>query len=257
MKQETTHNHQTATAEKIFKDREVWVGTFLGGPLVAGYMIAHNFKTFGDGARARKTWIIAFAATLALFGIALFAPYIERIPQVAIPLVYTGMAFVLVRLYQGEKIAVFVGAGGRIHSWWRTIGVTIAGMVITFVPFLGAAYAVEAVRNANVVAKKYGASGHEIAFDKTNLAESEIDALAAGFEQNNFFDDGGSWYVYVRKIENSYEIFVSVERGISNRPQDVKLFARLRDNMQKLFPNNRIVFNLVVDDLDDVVRRLE
>ncbi|MCU1287907.1 MAG: hypothetical protein JWN60_136, partial [Acidobacteria bacterium] len=26
--------------EKIYKDKEVWVGTFLGGPLVAGYMIA-------------------------------------------------------------------------------------------------------------------------------------------------------------------------------------------------------------------------
>lgn len=259
MEQETTGKHQTATAGKIYKDREVWVGTFLGGPLVAGYMIAHNFKVFGDTIRARKTWIIAFAALLALLGIVLFAPYIDRIPQWAIPLVYTGMAFVLMRLYQGEKVAAHVRAGGQIQSWWRTLGVSLVIAVISFVPFIGAAVLADMVKNANVVYKNYGAAGHEIGFDKTNLAESEVDALAAGFEQFGFFNDGknGKWFVYVRKIENRYEISVSVDKSAAHNPQNVKFFARLRDEMQALFPNNKIILNLIVDDLDNVVKRLE
>ncbi len=28
---------------KVYTDKMVWVGTFLGGPLVAGYLFASNF----------------------------------------------------------------------------------------------------------------------------------------------------------------------------------------------------------------------
>jgi len=38
-------NIQTPT-EKIYKDRAIGVGTFLGGPLAAGYLIAENLKSF-------------------------------------------------------------------------------------------------------------------------------------------------------------------------------------------------------------------
>ncbi len=31
--------------EKIYKDKAIWVGTFLGGPLVAGYFFSKNYKT--------------------------------------------------------------------------------------------------------------------------------------------------------------------------------------------------------------------
>jgi hypothetical protein len=34
--------------EKIYSEKAIRVGTFLGGPIVAGYFIAENFKVFGD-----------------------------------------------------------------------------------------------------------------------------------------------------------------------------------------------------------------
>ena len=74
MEQEIILNNQIPT-EKIYKDKEVWVGTFLGGPLVAGYFIAKNFKVFGEADKARKTWVIAIIATMFLFGISFYAPY--------------------------------------------------------------------------------------------------------------------------------------------------------------------------------------
>jgi len=38
---------------KIYKAKEIYVGTFLGGPLVAGYTIAENFKIFGEIDKAK------------------------------------------------------------------------------------------------------------------------------------------------------------------------------------------------------------
>lgn len=43
---------ETNETVKIYKDRAIWAGTFLGGPLVAGYLIAENFKVFNEKKRA-------------------------------------------------------------------------------------------------------------------------------------------------------------------------------------------------------------
>jgi riboflavin synthase alpha subunit len=55
--------------EKIYTEKAIRVGTFLGGPLVAGYFMAENFKVFGDSEKAKKTWIITILATLSIFAL--------------------------------------------------------------------------------------------------------------------------------------------------------------------------------------------
>ena len=49
--------------QKIYKERAIWVGSFIGGPLTAGYLIAENFKAFNKLEKARKTWIFTWIAT--------------------------------------------------------------------------------------------------------------------------------------------------------------------------------------------------
>ena len=45
------------TTQKIYKERAIRVGTFLGRPLVAGSLIAENFKVFNQPAKAKIAWI--------------------------------------------------------------------------------------------------------------------------------------------------------------------------------------------------------
>ncbi|MDQ3747826.1 MAG: hypothetical protein M3367_02250 [Acidobacteriota bacterium] len=256
MEQETTLNNQIPT-EKVYKDREVWAGTFLGGPLVAGYLIAKNFRAFGEADKARKTWVIAIIATVIIISIAFFAPYIDRIPNFFFTLVYTGIAYVLFQMYQGEKIKAYIKAGGKIHSWWRTLGVAVIGVVVTLVPIVGTAVMLEIAADANVITKTYATMKHEIAFDKSNISESEIDKLADGFRQTTFFDDEQQKFVYAKKVESNYEISISVNKSVTGNSETLTSFVELRNEIQKLFPNNKIIFNLVVDSLDNVVKRLE
>jgi hypothetical protein len=54
--------------KKIYTDRLIWAGTFLGGPLVAGYLIAENFKVFNEPNKVKLTWIYAIIATIVIFG---------------------------------------------------------------------------------------------------------------------------------------------------------------------------------------------
>ena len=253
---EQTIDSQTAS-KKIYKDREIWGGTFLGGPLVAGYLIAENFKVFNEPEKAKKTWVYAIISTIVIFGGIFLLIDTEEIPRQIIPLCYTAIAYFLVRHYQGTLINSHINSGGQTYSWWRTIGISLIGAVITFLPIFGIALISDTVKNAEITTKTFGIIKHEISFDKSNISETEVDKLADGLTETTFFDQTVTKYVFAKKVGNNYEIYISCDNSVTSSSESLAPFVQLRDDMQTLFPNNKIIFNLVVDDLDNVVKRLE
>ena len=241
---------------KIYKDRAIQVGTFIGGPLVAGYLIAENFKAFNEQGKAKKTWAFAIISTIIIFGGVFLIPNIEKVPRQLIPLVYTWIAYYLVKHYQGININAHINAGGAIYNWWRTLAIAFIGLLITCVAVFGTIYFSDRTTN-NEIVKMYGAMQHEIHFDKGNISENVIDQIAEGLTANTFFDSALKKEVYVKMISNRYEIFIPCDQSILTHSDVIAVFAQLRDHMQKMFPANKIVLNLAVDNIDNVVKRLE
>jgi hypothetical protein len=253
---EHTSDIQTPT-EKIFKDRAIWIGSFLGGPLVAGYLIAENFKVFNETDKAKKTWIYTIISTIVVFGGVFLIPENIKIPNQIIPLIYTGIAYYLVQHFQGQNISTHINSGGELHSWWRTIAVGIIGLIITVLSIFGVILLSEVIENASISTKTYGIMKHEITFDKKYISETEVNKIADGFIKTTFFDEAVTKYVYVTKVKDKYELSISVIDGIENDSQALEPFINLRTDLQTLFPNNKIVFKLVVDNLDDVVKIIQ
>jgi hypothetical protein len=115
---------------KLYQDRAIYVGTFLGGPLVAGYLAAENFKRLGQQDKVRQTWFIAIGATIVIFGGIFLIPGIEKIPNIIIPLIYTAIAQMLIRRYQGAAIKAHIEAGGQTFSIWRAVWIGLVGVLI-------------------------------------------------------------------------------------------------------------------------------
>ena len=65
---QTTLFNQSMT-RKIYSNRLIELGTLLGGPLVAGYLIAENFKTLNEPEKVKITWIFSILATVIIFGV--------------------------------------------------------------------------------------------------------------------------------------------------------------------------------------------
>ncbi len=242
---------------KIYKDRAIWVGTFLGGPLAAGYLIAENFKAFNDKDKAKKTWIYAIIATVVVFGGVFLIPENVKIPNQIIPLIYTAIAYYLVQHYQGQNISAHLNSGGQLFGWWRTIAVGLIGLAITIIPIIGFALLSDSIDNASISTKTYGIMKHEIDFDKNNISETEVNKIADGLTKTTFFDEAVTKYVYVNKLNDKYELKISVVDGIENDSEALQPFIDLRTDLQTMFPNNKIVFKLVVDNLDNVVKTIE
>lgn len=243
--------------QKIFKDKAFWVGTFLGGPLVAGYFLAENFKVFKEFDNVKKSWIYAILTTIVVFVIAFSIPENVNIPNQLIPLVYTGIAYFLVVHFQGDKIREHLDSGGKSHSWWRIIGVSLIGLIVTTLPILGYAFFSNSASGFSTETRTYGIMKHEIAFDGDNITASEIDDIATGFKKTTYFDNAVTKYVYAKEENGSYILYLSVVDGIENDSYALAPFIQLREDMQKEFPNNKIIINLVVDYLDNVVKKIE
>lgn len=245
-------------AKKIYKDKAFWLGTFLGGPLVAGYLFSENFKALGQPQKVKPTWIIAIISTIVIFGGIFMIPDNINIPNQIIPIAYTAIAFGLFKKYQEANTIEHLRRGGLVYSWGRVLAVGIIGLLITIVPLFVYAYASSTMAQANISTKTYGLRvEHEIDFDQTNISGKEIDEIAEGFKETGFFDLSVAKYVYVVKSGNKYEISISVIEGIENDAEGLRHFIDLRNDMDSYFPNKKIEFNLVVNDLENVVKTLK
>lgn len=245
--------------KKIYTEKAIRVGTFLGGPLVAGYFMAENFKVFGDSEKAKKTWIITILATLCIFALIFFIPenISDKIPNIVFPLIYMSIAAYYTKLYQEKQINEHIENGGEHFNWGRTIVISIIGISI----LLGAvfsAYFLTETANGRLTesTKTYGAMKHEIAY-QNNINENEVDKIAEVFQKTTFFDDAITKYVYLEKINNNYEISISCNESVKDDVVASQPFVDLRNDMQKFFPDNKIIFKLVVNDLNNVVKRIE
>jgi len=117
----------------IYKAGAIWVGTYLGGPLVAGYLIAENFKIFNEVNNAKKTWIYAIIGTILVFVGIFFIPDNVRIPNFLIPSTYTLVAYIFVEYFQKRNISAYVALNGKVFSWWRIVAISLIGVAISFV----------------------------------------------------------------------------------------------------------------------------
>lgn len=122
---------------KIYKERAIWVGAFLGGPLVAGYLIAENFKVFNEPEKAKKTWFFTIISTILIFGGIFLLPETIKIPNQIIPITYTVIAYYLAKHFQEKKMMEHIKNGGEYYSWWRIIAIGVIGIFISIIAFIG------------------------------------------------------------------------------------------------------------------------
>ncbi|WP_354432056.1 MULTISPECIES: hypothetical protein [unclassified Mucilaginibacter] len=117
---------------RVFSTTQIRFGTFLGGPIVAGYYFAENYKAFGDKGRARASWIYGIAATIIIAGGIVAIPADVKIPNYIFPLAYGWTAYYMADHFQGSQIIVYTAGGEGLFGWGRVILVAFIGVAITF-----------------------------------------------------------------------------------------------------------------------------
>ena len=128
---------------KVYFQRAIFFGTFIGGPLVGGFMFYKNFKSLGDYSKLKPTWII----TIFIFTLTLLFIYITpddiQLPNYIFPIIYTSIALGSFKKYQESNIIIHKESGGEVYSWFMIIGVTLIGLIITLLLLIAPAFLFE------------------------------------------------------------------------------------------------------------------
>ncbi|MBS0357729.1 MAG: hypothetical protein JSS53_00445 [Proteobacteria bacterium] len=125
-----------STEEKLYTENSILISSFIGGPLVACYLLSKNFEAFGQKNWADKAFTIGVFGTLILFGFLLFVPedILSKI-NFFIPLSYTVVIFAFFRIYQQKNIVISLNNHWEKHSIWKVIGLSVLSLTLTFLFF--------------------------------------------------------------------------------------------------------------------------
>ena len=185
------------------------IGTFFGGPLIAGYLIAENFKVFDEKDRAKKVLIYSIILTVLIFGSLLIFPFSDKIPNFVIPLISLSLANFIFQIYQESKIKVHLTKGGQAYNLWRSVGIGFIGTIIIILPVLGYVYFSERNSEFYNTTKTYGFTKNSIIYDKKGFTEKEIDFLAIGLQKLTFFNNEVQRFIYVKKAGINFELSIT------------------------------------------------
>ncbi len=112
---------------KIYTTRQMWVSSFIFGPIAGIYLLSKNFETFKDNENAKRTLIIGLGIVTILIIIALLI----EIPKTGmiIPIIYTVLIKQYANACQKEKIKQHLDSGGKKYSNWRVLGISILSLL--------------------------------------------------------------------------------------------------------------------------------
>lgn len=113
------------TYRRVYRESSIQMATFLGGPVVGGYMIAQNFKAFDQHGKVQVTWF--FACFITLVGIAL----VFLLPLFLYFLAQAVVSAYFLTFYQYEFIRDHIKHGGTLHSVRRSLRIALKGLCIS------------------------------------------------------------------------------------------------------------------------------
>ena len=116
-------------SKEYFSPRQVYIGTFVGGPLAAGYYLSKNFKLMEKPALDTACKVLGVIFTIMLFGVTFQLP--KDFPNTLIPIVYSAVAASIVWQWQITKEEVEAVDLYTFQSNWRVAGISLASLLLT------------------------------------------------------------------------------------------------------------------------------
>lgn len=244
-------------AGKTYKDYVVYLSTVLGGPLAGAYMIFSNYRVFNDKNKAMFTWLWAAALIAGISLLYSLFPYEYKgfFLSVFIALFYALIPFYAANYYQGKQIKNHLSFGGQTKSTGNIVLVVVICGILSAVVFL-LIFSFTSPQAKYPAVKNFGQNADLISFNEKNISPLEIDSIGMAFVQVGFFDRPKK-HLFVKKVDNSYEIiFPCFQRTVEASDFD-SYTTNLRNKIQEIMPNHKIVFVIVIGTIDNVYERLE
>jgi uncharacterized membrane protein YkvI len=115
---------------RLFSPNQVGIGSFVGGPFAAVYLLWSNFRALGNASAARATLLWGIVFIVALLAILPFLP--EKFPNLLIPVIYTVIARLIAERFQMTKRQIAQSEQFDFQSNWLVAGLSVLCLAIFF-----------------------------------------------------------------------------------------------------------------------------
>ncbi|MGG5507348.1 MULTISPECIES: hypothetical protein [unclassified Myroides] len=125
----------TTYESKFYSVNAIRIATFLGGPLIAGYLIRANYRALAEEQKAQQALVLGIVSTLVLVVGLLLLPveWVDRIPNYIFPAIFAGIAGWIVEVKQGDVLRLHKENNKRFYSNWKAVGLALLSALILFV----------------------------------------------------------------------------------------------------------------------------
>ncbi len=123
--------------KKIYSITQIEGACIIGSPIVAGILIAHNYKVFGERQKGTAWIFIGFLWTFTLIGLAMLIPegVVDSI-QMFIPITNGLILYPIINKTQGDRIKEHFDNDGLKGSNWIVVGLTALVVAIILTPII-------------------------------------------------------------------------------------------------------------------------
>lgn len=127
---------------KLYSQKAIAIATFFGGPLAAGILIRKNSLSFGREKEGLIVLIIGIVSTILLFyGIdQIPESIIDKIPNILIPVIYTGIIYLIVEKIHGQFLKKHKEENNKFYSNWKATGIGLVCLAVLFAGVFAYAY---------------------------------------------------------------------------------------------------------------------
>ncbi|WP_417875706.1 hypothetical protein [Winogradskyella sediminis] len=127
-----TESINTTKDLKFYSQKSIGISTFIGGPMAAGYLIKENYKALNENDKGKTALIISILATIAIFGTLFLIPetIIDKIPNMLIPAVYTGIIYLIVNKIHGTILDTHEAHNNAFYSGWKAAGIGLISLIV-------------------------------------------------------------------------------------------------------------------------------
>lgn len=113
---------------KLYSQRAIVTTTFLLGPIATGFLFRRNFLNLKEPKKASIALMIGFLSMFLVLLLIFMLPseILDRLPNIMIPLIYTGLAQLIVEKQMGETLRIHKLNNGEFYPIWKIIVISLS-----------------------------------------------------------------------------------------------------------------------------------
>ena len=217
--------------KKFYTENQIYVATFLGGPIPAGILVSQNLKKLGEQHLANAALLGTVVFTFLLFlGIMQIPDHIfERIPSLAFTALYTVFVFVLYRRYLADRVNAELLDKDFRASNWSVAGYGFLGLMINLVIIFAIGSTQPAFPGEKMT---FGSLEHEVFYNKDNTDPSTVENVARVLTEEEIFDEEYRKAVHLEQYQDLLVLSMAVNRQFWSDADLMNDYANLKEHLQ-------------------------